>query len=331
LIDLLKTIGTVLIGVGVFAVILGALYWVTTQLPKRFREGSQVAVFLGPVILLLMIGLIVPAIRTIVLSLHDDSRDEKFQWFANYTDIFGDSAMRTVLFNNLLWVVLVTILSAYFGLRIARFADGMRGENIAKALIFLPTAISFVGAGIIWKFIYAPRIGRGDDIGLLNRVWTWLDPILPGKQDSQLWLLKTDFKLNTLLLIVVMIWIQTGFATVVFSAAIKGVPESLREAARIDGATEQQVFRRVVIPYIRTTIITVFTTTVIAVLKVFDIVRAMTGGNFETNVIANEMYAKSFPENRPNYGAALAVILFIAVLPVVFVNQRNQRYAREVF
>jgi len=117
---------------------------------------------------------------------------------------------------------------------------------------------------------------------------------------------------------------------VVFSAAIKGVPDSLQEAARIDGATEQQVFRKVTVPYIRTTIITVLTTMVIAVLKVFDIVRAMTGGNFETNVIANEMYAKSFPENRPNYGAALAVILFVAVLPIVYVNHRNQRYAREM-
>jgi alpha-glucoside transport system permease protein len=328
--DLLKTIAVVLLGVGVFALILLTLYWVTNQLPKRFRESSQVVVFLGPALLLVLIGLVVPAIRTIVLSLYSDGREEKFQWLDNYTDIFGDSAMRTVLFNNFLWVVLVTSLSAYFGLRIARFADGMRGENVAKALIFLPTAISFVGAGIIWKFIYAPRIGRGEDIGLLNRVWTWLDPILPGKQDSQLWLLKTDFKLNTLLLIVVMIWIQTGFATVVFSAAIKGVPDTLREAARIDGASERQIFRRVVVPFIRPTIITVLTTTVIAVLKVFDIVRAMTGGNFETNVIANEMYAKSFPQDRPNYGAALAVILFIAVLPIVFVNQRNQRYAREI-
>jgi len=324
---LLTSVATAALGIGIFVLALLAVYWVTTRLPKRFRDRSQILVFLGPALLCLLVGLVVPAVRTIVQSTHSDS-DDSFQWLDNYTDIFGDEAMRTVLFNNFLWVVLATSLSTYFGLRIARFADGMRNENLAKALIFLPTAISFVGAGIIWKFIYAPPI-RGNDIGLLNAVWTGLDPVLPGTQDTQLWLLNTDFKLNTLLLIVVMIWIQTGFATVVFSAAIKGVPDSLREAARIDGANEQQVFRQVVVPYIRTTIITVLTTITIAVLKVFDIVQAMTGGNFETNVIANEMYAKSFTQGRPNYGSALAVLLFVAVLPIVVINHRNRRYARE--
>jgi alpha-glucoside transport system permease protein len=218
------------------------------------------------------------------------------------------------------------------GLTIARLADGMKGESLAKALIFLPTAISLVGAGIIWKFIYAYN---GDSsvsqIGLLNQIWVWLDPVLPGKQEPVQWLLETStwFPLNTLLLIVVMVWVQAGFATVVFSAAIKAVDDSLLEAARIDGATERQIFFKVQVPAIMPTIVTVLTTTIIAVLKVFDVVRAMTGGNFETEVLANDMFDKSFREGNPGYGAALAVILFIAVIPIVYINIRNLRLSRE--
>lgn len=328
--ELFNTFATVVVGIVVFVSAMLALYWVTTKMPKRHQERSRVVVFLGPALFLLAIGLIIPAVRTIYLSLFNDNQDTEFVFLGNYLDVFTDEASQTVLRNNLLWAVFGTGFSTFFGLMIARFADSMKGENIAKAAIFLPTAISFVGAGIIWKFIYAPPLGE-NNIGLLNAVWVALDPVLPGAQEPNSWLLENQYAFNTLLLIVVMIWIQTGFATVVFSASIKGVPDTLLEAARIDGATERQVFTKVVIPYIRPAIITVVTTTVIAVLKVFDIVKAMTGGNFETNVIANEMFAKSFVQGRPNYGAALAVVLFIAVIPVVIVNQRAQRRAAEMF
>lgn len=323
--DVVSTLVTVVLGVAIFVALLLGLYWVTGKLPERHQERGRVAVFLGPALLLLTIGLAVPALRTIYLSFFRNSggglKLDEFVGLDNYREIFSSDATRTVLWNNLLWAIFGTGLSTIIGLFIARLADRMRGEAIAKALIFLPTAISFVGAGIIWKFIYAPDSGT-HQIGLLNQFAEWLG------FDPQPWLL--DAPRNTFLLIVVMIWIQTGFATVVFSAAIKGVPDTLLEAARIDGATEWQVFRRVVVPFIFPTIVTVMTTTTIAVLKVYDIVKAMTNGNFDTNVIGNEIYNKTFVEDRPGYGAALAVILFVVVIPVVLVNLRSQRRAREL-
>ena len=283
---------------------------------------------MGPALALLVIGLLVPALRTIYLSFFTGPTASKFTGIDNYRIMVTRSDNLIVLRNNFFWLVGVTSISTILGLGIARLTDGMRGESTAKALIFMPMAISLVGAGIIWKFVYAFTGDRSvDQIGLLNQMWIWLDPILPGRQDPQQWLLITPW--NTFFLIAVMIWVQTGFATVLFSAAIKGVDDTLLEAARIDGATERQVFFGVVIPSIRPTIVVVLTTTTIAVLKVFDVVRAMTGGNFETEVIANDMFDKSFREGNPGYGAALATVLFLAVIPIVWVNVRSMRVSRE--
>lgn len=327
MIEVLKAFGTVLVGVSVFLAIVFGLYALTSLVRGRWQERTRVWIFVGPAVVLLAIGLLIPAIRTITLSFYADTADGvgdgKFVGLENYGKIFTTQPGQIALRNNLLWVLVGTTFSTVIGLTIARLADRMRHEAVAKALIFLPTAISFVGAGIIWKFIYAPPArGGAPEIGLLNYIWTSLGG------EPQRWLQMSD-PINSLFLIVVMIWIQAGFATVVFSAAIKGVPDSLLEAARIDGASERQVFTKIVLPSIRGTIITVVTTTVIAVLKVFDIVQAMTNGNFNTDVIANAMFKAAFREGRPNYGAALAVILFIAVVPVVIVNQRNQRAMRE--
>jgi alpha-glucoside transport system permease protein len=321
-VDILRALISVVVGISVFVGILMALYWLSGRLPKRWQDQGRVVVFVGPALILLVIGLVIPALRTMYLSLFTGIQTNHYGGLANYRTIFSSPDMRIVLRNNVLWVVIGTTFSTGFGLMVARFADRMRGESVAKALIFLPTAISFVGAGVIWNFVYAPPTANGKQIGLLNGVVQGVG----GTPKS--WLLLTPW--NTLMLIVVMIWIQAGFATVVFSAAIKGVPEALLEAARIDGATERQVFFRIVLPSIRTTIVTVVTTTVIAVLKVFDIVKAMTGGNFDTSVIANEVYQKSFVEDAPGYGSALAVLLFLAVVPVVYVNFRNQKWNREL-
>ena len=326
--ELLGTFLRLLAGIGIYFALVAVLYASTLLLPKRFRERAQSFVFVGPAIALLIAGLAVPAIRTIYLSFHSGVTADEWTGLDNYSELFTERDNLIVLRNNVLWLVLVTFFSAGLGLAIARLADGMKGEALAKSLIFMPMAISLVGAGIIWKFIYAFNGDETvDQIGLLNQVWLWLDPVLPGEQTPQLWLLETP--LNTFLLIVVMIWIQTGFATVLFSAAIKGVDNTLLEAARIDGATERQVFFKVVIPSIRPTIVVVLTTTTIAILKVFDVVRAMTGGNFETEVIANDMFDKSFREGDPGYGAALATVLFIAVIPIVWFNTRSLRINRE--
>jgi alpha-glucoside transport system permease protein len=201
-------------------------------------------------------------------------------------------------------------------------ADRMKGEALAKSLIFLPMAISFVGASVIWRFVYAFQPMGVDQIGLLNAVWVGLGGMPLAVLQNQPW--------NTFFLIMVLIWGQTGFAMVVLSASIKAVPDELIEAARVDGATESQVFWRVILPQIRTTILVVVTTLVILVMKVFDIVKVMTNGEFGTNVIANEMYDQAFIFSQAGRGSALAVVLFISVLPVMIYNVRRVRREAEV-
>jgi alpha-glucoside transport system permease protein len=325
--DIFSSLGFVVIGIAAFAAVIGALYWLASQLPEPWRERARTAVFLGPGLLLLA-GLVFPALINFRLAFYDRNGD--WYGFGNYRDIFTNSNNIEVLMNTLWWGVIVTGASVVIGIVIARFADRMRGEPIAKAAIFLPTAISMVGAGIIWNFVYSPR-----EYGLLNSMLQ----LLPGKQevqfflqDSKLFGLDTEWipGLNTLLIMVVIIWIQAGFATVVISAALKGVPDDLVEAAKIDGATDRQAFYKVVLPYIKGTIITVMTTIVIAVLKIFDIIQTMgKGGSFGTSTMANEMYEQAFPQNNDGLGAAWAVLLFIAVIPIVFINTRNQRAMRE--
>jgi alpha-glucoside transport system permease protein len=317
----------VAVGIAAFVAIIGALYWLASQLAEPWRERARTLVFVGPGLLLLL-GLVIPALLNFRFSFLN--RDEDWYGFGNYRDIFTNGNSIKVLTNTLWWGVLVTAASTVIGIIIARFADRMRGEPIAKAAIFLPTAISMVGAGIIWNFVYSPK-----EYGLLNSLLR----LLPGEQDVKFFLqdpqllgIQSDFipGLNTLLVMVVIVWIQAGFATVVISAALKGVPDDLVEAAKIDGATDRQAFYKVVLPYIKGTIITVVTTIVIAVLKIFDIIQTMgKGGSFGTSTMANEMYEQAFPQDNEGLGAAWAVLLFVAVIPVVFVNARNQRAMRE--
>lgn len=319
--DIFRTLRVVVIGLAVFGIVLTALYAGTTKLPQKLRERSQIMLFVGPAVVLLFLGLVYPAARTTYSAFFADTTAEEFVWFDQFKAVFTGNNSQDTLINTFTWVIVGTAFSTFFGLAIARLADRMRGEAFAKAMIFLPTAISLAGAGVIWKFVYA---GPPTKVGLLNAIAKNF-----GGEGDRLWLVK-PWPLNTLLLIVVLVWVQTGFATVVFSAAIKGVPDSLLEAARVDGASEREVFFKVVIPSIRATIVTVVTTTVIAALKVFDIVKAMTGGNFRTSTIANDVYNSYFIQDREHYGSALAVVLFILVIPVVIVNQRNQARAREI-
>lgn len=322
--EIFNALEVVVIGIGIFGLILGGIYSGTTRLPIRWREACQRSLFIGPALILLIVGLIVPALRTGYNAFFDDSPRHKFVAFGNFVDIFQSHDELTAIKNTILWVVIGTVFSTVFGLLIAKLADRMRGEALAKAMIFLPTAIALVGAGLIWKFVYAPSSQK---YGLLNALVRLFH--LPRSWGGNgLWLLNPP--LNTFLLIVILIWVQTGFATVIFSAAIKGVPDSMIEAARVDGATEREVFFRVIVPSIRPTIVTVVTTTVIAALKVFDIVKSSTGGNFDTSTIANNVYDHYFISGSPNLGSALAVILFILVIPVVVVNQRNQTRAKEL-
>ena len=224
--------------------------------------------------------------------------------------------------NNLLWMIFGTFFCVSLGLLIAVLADRSRYEAVYKAIIFMPMAISFVGAGVIWKFIYTYK-GEGagiSEIGLLNAI------VLALGGTSQPWLSLPPW--NNFLLIVIMVWLQTGFAMVIISSAVKGIPSELLEAARIDGATEIQLFFRIIIPAIQGTLLTVTTTIVIFSLKLFDIVRVMTGGNNGTNVIANEFYLERFTYGNAGRASAIAIILLIAVVPVMIYNLRQFRESR---
>ncbi|MGI5523485.1 carbohydrate ABC transporter permease [Micromonospora sp. CA-259024] len=286
--------------------------------PKQ-REGLFALFFLLPTLLLLTIGLVVPAIRTTLLSLMDGS-STNWVGLRNYGWMFSDDSIFRVLINTLVWVLLVPLVATGFGLIYAVMVDKARFEAVAKSLIFLPMAISFVGASIIWKFVYAYR-GEGDQIGLLNQIVVTL-----GGEPKQ-WLLESP--LNTLLLIVIMVWIQAGFAMVVLSAAIKAIPGDIVEAARLDGVSPWQMFWQITMPSIRPALIVVVVTLTIATLKVFDIVRTATNGNYDTSVIASEMYNQAFRYGQNGQGSALAVFLFILVIPVVIYQIRNLRQQRE--
>ncbi|MDG4805856.1 sugar ABC transporter permease [Micromonospora sp. WMMD1120] len=289
-----------------------------TRRPRQ-REGLFALFFLLPTLLLLTVGLVVPAIRTLLLSLMNGSSTE-WVGLRNYGFLFSDDAMLRVLINTLVWVLLVPLVATAFGLIYAVMVDKARFEAVAKSLIFLPMAISFVGASIIWKFVYAYR-GEGDQIGLLNQIVVSL-----GGEPKQ-WLLESP--LNTLLLIVIMVWIQAGFAMVVLSAAIKAIPADIVEAARLDGVSPWQMFWQITMPSIRPALIVVMVTLTIATLKVFDIVRTSTNGNYDTSVIASEMYNQAFRYGQNGQGSALAVFLFILVIPVVIYQIRNLRQQRE--
>ncbi|NYF54856.1 carbohydrate ABC transporter permease [Micromonospora purpureochromogenes] len=291
-------------------------------LPRRRkpREGLFALFFLLPTLLLLAIGLVVPAIRTTLLSFMDAGSND-WVGLRNYGWMFSEDSIVRVLLNTLVWVLLVPLVATSFGLLYAVMVDKARLEAVAKSLIFLPMAISFVGASIIWKFVYAYRGDGQEQIGLLNQI-----VVSVGGEPKQ-WLLESP--LNTLLLIVIMVWIQAGFAMVVLSAAIKAIPADIVEAARLDGVTPWQMFWQITMPSIRPALIVVVVTLSIATLKVFDIVRTATNGNYDTSVIANEMYNQAFRYGQNGQGSALAVFLFILVVPIVIYQIRNLRQQRE--
>ena len=320
---------TVVLGLGGFVGALLLIYAATNVLPKRFRERGQIAVFLGPALILLVLGLAIPAVRSVWISLHSDTKGFPFGGLANYKYIFTGRNGRTAVINSVLWVVVGGTLSTLIGLTIARYADGLKGERVLKSLIFIPITLSLAGAGIIWKFVYD---GPPFNYGLLNAV-TKAIPGWPkglGGDGQRLWLLEHGAYMNTILLVIILIWVQTAFATIILSAAIKGVPEALGEAAQVDGANSRQVFYKITLPYIRPALLTVISLGAIGALKAFDIVQATTGGRFGTSTIANESYDTFFTQNRDGLGSALAVVLFILVIPVVVLNQRGQKLAAEV-
>jgi alpha-glucoside transport system permease protein len=312
----------------VVAIIVGAggvflLFWamdrVVDLLPERYGEGVRPYVFVGPALVILAVFLVYPVINTLLISFKDANSDS-FVGLENYKFVFTDSDMLTAIRNTAGWIIVVPIFGVGIGLAFATLADRLRrGEAVAKSMIFLPMAISFAGASVVWNFIYSFRPeGFGSNIGLLNGIMIGLGQNPVSWLDQQPW--------NNLMLMVIMVWMQTGFAMVVLSASIKAIPEEIIEAARIDGASEMQVFRRIIVPSILPTIAVVTTYMVINAMKVFDIVFVM--GNAElrgTVVIAERMITWFFIRNHNGRASAIAVVLFVAIVPVMIWNIRRFR------
>lgn len=319
-------------GVGGVAI----LYWVfnnlVEKLPEEWTSRLQPFVFVGPAMAILGWYLAVPALRTFWISLFDRDgppadlslfaqiASDSFVGLSNYLAVFTERVMLEAFRNNIMWIVFGSTLSVTFGLLVAVLADRSRFEKLAKSFIFLPMAISFVGASIIWNFIYEFRPANQAQIGLLNAIVVGLGGApraWPQWVDIAPW--------NNLFLIVIVVWLQAGFAMVLFSAALKGIPEELMEAGRIDGANEFQIFFRIMIPYIQGTIVTVWTTIVIFTLKIFDVVWVMTGGQFGTHVISTQFYRQAFTADNKGFGSAIAIVLLVAVIPVMIYNLRQFR------
>ncbi|NBB96634.1 MAG: ABC transporter permease subunit [Alphaproteobacteria bacterium] len=282
------------------------------QAGQNINRANRVRpwLFLFPAMFALGLYLVYPVVGSFYRSLFNRAGDD-FIGLANYANLFAESAFRTAVFNNLLWVLVVPAMATFLGLLVAQLTDRLAWGNIAKSLIFMPMAISFVGASLIWKFVYSAN----PDIGIINSIRDsmGLDPLDP---------LQIPFW-NNFFLMFILVWIQTGFAMVILSAALRGIPEETIEAAIIDGANPLQVFFQIKVPQIMGTIVVVWTTITILVLKVFDIVYTMTGGNFDTEILPS--YMMSFMFRDDGRATAVAFVIMVMVLPVMIWNIRQAR------
>jgi len=319
-IKILNALISIIGGVGGALVLYYVLNKIVEQLPGPWEDRIKPYVYIAPAFAAISLFLIYPAIRTIVFSL---ANRDSTAWVGveNYTDLLSSSAFRQTLLNTVLWIAIVPAATVVLGLGVAVLADRLkpRSEKLAKTLIFMPMAISMVGASTIWRFVYEARPAGQPQIGLQNAVVTAFG------HDPVVWIQQETLHLNSFWLMIILIWAQVGFSMVLLSAAVKGVPTETLEAARIDGANERQTFFRVVVPQIWPTVITVFITVVIGVMKVFDIVYVLTNGNFNTNVIALEFYNQLFTNGNAGYAAAIVVMLMIAVLPIMIYQVRQFR------
>jgi alpha-glucoside transport system permease protein len=294
---------------------------VVEWLPRKWEERLKPYVFVGPAVVLVGFFLIYPAVRTIIFSFAN-SDSTKFIGLKNYTDLLGSSDFVSgALLNTLLWMIVVPAITVVFGLAVAVLADRLRprAEKLTKSIIFLPMAISLVGASTIWRFVYEYRPAGTPQIGLLNAILAkfGIDPVA--------WLQVSQAHADSLLLMVIMIWAQVGFSMVLLSAAVKGVPEDTIEAGRIDGASEKRIFFNIVVPQIWPTVITVFITVLIGVMKIFDVVYVTTDGNFNTDVIGLRFYTELFTNGNNGFAAAIVVMLMIAIVPVMIYQVRHFR------
>lgn len=282
----------------------------------RQKRGALTPLFyVGPAVIFLLIYQVYPALQTIYMSFRD-RRSEAFVGLVNYQYVFTSPVMLRAFKNNLLWLVVFTAGTVGLGLLFAILVDRVKYESLAKSIIFMPMAISFVGAGVVWKFMYTYKPLGSDQIGLLNQILVVLGFEPKG------WLLENP--LNNFALILVGLWIWTGYCMVILSAAYKGIPKDLIDASKVDGANELQVFRHIIIPEMRPALTMVVTTMLVNVLKIFDIIYVMTNGNFGTEVIANRMFKEMFQFANTGRASAIAVVLFVMIIPIMYGNIRQK-------
>ena len=321
--QILNGLIAIIIGVGATVIYFYGSNWLLDRLMPDYKGSNGLMIsrekqrgyirpwlFIAPALIILFLYLVYPTIQTTILSFYGQNGRE---WVGldNYERAFRDSQFTQSIRNNLLWLIVVPTLSTIFGLVIAVLADRVRWGSFAKSMIFMPMAISFVGASVIWKFVY----NLDPDIGLVNA-------IIVGFGGEPVDLLQIPFW-NNFFLMVILVWIQTGFAMVLLGAALRGVPDETLEAARIDGANEIQIFFNIMVPQILGTIFVVWTTITIVVLKIFDIVLAMTNGNWDTQVLANMMFDQRFRAFDTGYASFLALVIMIAVIPIMVLNIRR--------
>lgn len=318
--NILSGLVAIAAGVGGALVLYWALNGLVERLPTRWEQRLKPYVFIGPALVLLGVFLVWPAIRTIILSFFGPDTEE-FVGLDNYVNLITDPGLRESILNTVLWVLLVPVLSVIVGLIVAVLADRLKPtmEKVTKLVIFVPMAVALVASATIFRFIYAWRPEGTEQIGLLNAIWTGLGG------EPQTWLQITTANLNSTLLLLILVWMQAGFAMVLLSAAIKNVPEDTLEAARVDGATEVQIFFRVVMPQIATTIMVVLTTITIFVLKTFDVVWATTGGQFGTEILPVTFIQELITFRNAGQAAAVIVAILIATIPIMVYNAKRYR------
>jgi alpha-glucoside transport system permease protein len=318
---------------GVASIIFGVvaswgLYWILDRavrfLPAKTQDKLRAVPFLLPAAALLILVSFVPLLQTLVWSFMDGA-GRKFVGLENYVALFTSEEFLGILLNNFLWILFVPAVTVGIGLMFATLTNqvGPSREKIFKSLIFMPMAISFISAATIWQFIYEYQPPGRPVIGLLNSI------VEAFGGESQIWMQIDAGRLNSFLLMIIIIWLQAGFSMVLLSAAIKGVPEETIEAARIDGASGATTFFRVVVPQIRGTIMSVFITVVILVMKIFDIVLAMTGGNFNTSVLGFAYYRELFVNSDLGSASAVVTILCVLIAPLMWLQIRSVRQVEE--
>ena len=321
--DLLTALQAVVAGIAITALIYWLLNLLIHRFPEKIKKKVEPYVFIGPVLLLIGIFIVIPTIQSIRLSFMEEEIDGSttFIGLQNFKDLFAEDYFPNMVVNNLMWIAIVPFMTVAIGLAIAQFANnvGSKSEKIFKSIFFMPMTISFVSAAVIWRYIYAYAPEGQDQVGLLNTLW------MKFGGSPQAWFQIEAFRFNNLLLMVILIWLSAGYSMVLLSAAIKSVPEDTLEAGRVDGASTGQIFFKIVLPQIWPTVVAVFITVLIGAMKVFDIVLAMTGGNYNTTVLAQTFYLEYFIYGNTGKAMAAVVILIAAIVPVMFYQVRHYR------